>query len=506
MDRNFSEYLKAMKISEDQYNQMSGDEQSKILEKYIDVGFSDIAAFRRSQREAEEKEKAANRAAAEAASEAEAAYEKKLKEKEEKVYNKWDDYFHTNLQIKDIADPNTRHKFEADREANIKSRFETDMADARRVTPLKDLLFAEAEALDDSLRQESWERCVPVGGTFADAFDIAKAGVNANTTLSQSMNNIVEGSIEYNMYSHLLEKYDTPEKFEAIKDMSGDDVIRDIFKNDNKSLDFYIKHRDAENRCANTKNLDAAMQEMFRLGERMSRNSRMSGPMEELCAKLDSLKEDYTANPKKYQEMPKSKLDHLMQSITASADKYVAEKAAMGEKNKSYSSTQLERLKCINQLKSVQETFMSNIGKKDLVFTAKSGVRARALAEKLVMAKLKKEDGGVHLCDRMSVNAEVDAMLKDKKFNTFVTAAYRVTKNRLGITDEMLKKSDELHKHLGEDLSNAAYDSLMKVSGSKLYAKFENLEIKQQPKQQSKQQSAPAKKQEDLTKKTAMRM
>lgn len=163
----------------------------------------------------------------------------------------------------------------------------------------------------------------------------------------------------------------------------------------------------SEKKFANKENLKFIMGEVFRLGERIARNSSMGILTDTLCNRINTLKKEYQANPKLFEEMPVEKLNAKFAHLMWPAKRYISYRKG---KN-SFSSTQLERLKCINQLMSLNDSLLYCADSKDYCFGygetdgknylgTPDSYGYTALAEKLVLNKLIQDKDGATLCDR----------------------------------------------------------------------------------------------------------
>lgn len=447
---NFEGFLKQLGITEASYNNFTKEERDVVQASF----------FRSRQNEfsAEEREKQNQVQAAQAKREAQM---EKDRARQQAWYDQWDNYFNTytgNLSSKRYASNSERV-----------SKDQLKKTEARRMAALKvarknckghpeNLLFAEADALEDSLKLESWERCIPLGKEFERAIKYGLSTLKPDEKLSQNVKKYLPGNVDYALYSRLLVRFDD-------ENLSGDnasEIARNVFKNNKDSLAFYEAHRDDEMEYANPDNLDFTMKEMFRLRKRMARNPSMSGPMKELNAKLKSLEKDYTKDPEKYRNMPRGRLNHLMTSVMMSADAYVNDKKDLT----SYSSTQLERLKCINQLKTLHEAFIPNASQEKFAYGLEnvnpveqdSSYIERAVAEKLVLAARVNAKNGKSLCNRDSIEKGIFDLLS----------------NDLNITKtdyhEYLKTIvDVVRKEKGKDYpQDKIYDKILKTNGQKL--------------------------------------
>ena len=170
-------------------------------------------------------------------------------------------------------------------------------------------------------------------------------------------------------------------------------------------------------------NVDFVMKEMFRLNARMKRNSRGTKPLKELTEKLDALEQRYQAGPELYRDMTRSELQKEMDIILNPVNEYMDAKS----KQTSFSSTQLERLKCMNQLKSLRESLATIPGQEKFVyFNARSAnldYMKNALAEKLVLAGEIKSQKGNLMCDREQLRNKTNAFLQSDDFKLFLNDA-----------------------------------------------------------------------------------
>ena len=444
----FIEFLEKAGLTQAEFQKLSPMEQDYFHASYKSSLSNASKAEEREQREEEQKKDLQK-----------SEKEKIAQQQEQAFYDKWNTHFNNYAG-------NLGHKgFEklvegaAKRQSELTEERKKAALNVARMSCKNDpekLLFAEADALDANLKLESWTRMVPNRDDFISTFDYAKHQSKEGKTLSETMKALNPKNVDYAMYSHLVKRYDKDDKFRALK---GEDAFSKILSsNSEASKKFYEDHKDDEKPFANAENLDFTMKEMFRLEERMSRNSRMTGPMKELCTKIKALKKDYTANPDKYKDMPRGRLNNMMQSIGFAADAYIDAK----KDQKSFSSTQLERLKCINQLKTLQDAFMSNANKKELAYTADSNhmdtahaYLLRAVAEKMVMAGMVQTKNGALMCNRTNMSDRVDNLLEDPEFSKF--------KQKI-INDVTAKEGPKSNDYI--------YKKMLKTNGQKLIKSF----------------------------------
>ena len=446
----FDEFLdQHMSMKESDFNQLSPEAQNAIYTSYY-LSMENVRRAQAAARQlAEEEEREAMRAA-----------RAEKRQRQQAWYDKWNqhflDYARKPVSPAYIA---TRKLF-MDQQTELAAQRKAEALEVARYRTRnhpEQLLFAEADALAASTKMESWGRCIPVGRDFAEQFDYAREMQKPGETFSEAMRNLDPMSVEFNMYSKLVERFD---KDPNLADMGPEDAISRIYENDPDARKFYDEHRLDDEKFANPENLDFAMNEVFRLGERMSRNSRMSGPMKELCTKINSLKKDYAQNKDDYKKMPLGRIQNLMQSIMFSADAYVADKKNL----KSFSSTQLERLKCINQLKFIQESLAPNVKEKADAYSMAGNHRdckysyvVNALAEKMTLATYVKSKDSSVLCDHQLLNDKVVELMEAPNFKNFVKDAVDKTRQAKG-QDYPISK---------------VYDHLLKTNGQKLIAGYE---------------------------------
>ena len=416
----FDEFLKKMGMTAAAYNELPTESKDYIQTSY----------YLTNQNAAKAKKLAEEKAQVEKETSAKAEKEKE-KQKQKEFYDKWNNYFKS--YSGNLADEKYKvvAKGASNRQKELTAeRREQALAVARKNCkghPEK-LLFAEADALEASLKLESWERGIPVGDDFYKAVGDVKYTYSVNSknekkSPAEIMQSLEPTSVDYAMYSRLLARYDDDEGKNFFMENSADAIARDIYKNNPDALEFYEAHRDDNEKYANAENLDFTMNEIFRMGERMSRNSRSSRPMKELCAKIKSLQTDYGKNKEKYMEMPRGQLNNLMSVIMSSADAYVNDKKNL----KSFSSTQLERLKCVNHLKTLQEAFMPNAKRKDFAYDTSSthlgttsSYLMTALAEKIITNSIMNDPKqAADLCDRQKMLDRMEkALSPDQGFYT----------------------------------------------------------------------------------------
>lgn len=478
---DFEEFLKKMGMSTVEFNDLPQAEKDYInISYYTALQKANETEKEKRQREQDDKKALADKKAA--------AEKAQLKS----FYDKWHTHFLSysgNLPQENFKDISSRDRAQQQRQTDERKKQALLMARKSCGNDLTQLLFAEADAMDASLKLESWERMIPVGRSFSEAFDAIKSDCTKEKKLSTAMRELKSMSVDHDMYARLLKRYDDDPK---ALEMSSEELARDLFKNAPDSYQFYQEHRMDNERYANPENLDFTMKEMFRLGDRMSRNPRMSKPMKELCAKINSLKKDYTANPGKYADMPRGRLNHLMQSIDFAADAYMADK----KNSKSFSSTQLERLKCINQLKTLQKSFTVNANDKNFSYGMSGNhmdtgfnYPANALAEKLVLASFVETKQGAGMCNREDIQDRAYGLLENPDYKRFVSKLVEGAK-------ATMDPSPSLEK---------VYDSLLKTNGQKLvkaYRKFQKDAFQQRMDEMYNKEGAVAETSEPVMKNT----
>ena len=381
----------------------------------------------------------------------------------------WNDYFaeKTHTLLSEATAPNAK-SYARGMETESLKRSDAIFGLARKsAASPEQLVFLEAAAMNVNTHMEALERCIPVGSNFERIFREAQENMKPGQKLSDSIQGLYPmnkessslNNIETHLSYHVFKYVDRLPNAKTIRD---EDAVHTLFKYDNSALSFYDKHKADAKPVAEPRNVEYLMEEMFRLGERMSRNSRMSGPMKELCGKIRGLKKDYASDPEKYRTMPQGHLKNLFSSVMHSADAYINDKKNL----KSFSSTQLERLKCINQLKSLQDSLTNWTDAKEFSFGSFAHGNDELhtysqikLAEKLVLHNQIHSKNGAALCDYEKIKQDVQTVLESKTFRTYTTMLLETVRERSG-------------KSIG--LDEEVIPELLKLDGQALLRDFQS--------------------------------
>ena len=213
-----------------------------------------------------------------------------------------------------------------------------------------------------------------------------------------------------------------------------------------EKFDHYFPNNNAEAEKVNNRDAEVNagdyLAEIFRLNDRMKRNSRGTRPIKDMCKKIDRLRkavEDGTVDPA---QMKAGELDDLLTSMAKSAEEYQNDKKGL----KSLSSTQKERLKCINQ-----------------VYTLK-----KMLNRTPPMRTCNSVEGlGMMLATKITCNAAI----KEGKIKDLADA------NTIVAQSETLYKSDDFQKLVNTNKALGTFtedfrNEWLKVKGSKIMSKY----------------------------------